>query len=72
MTQLALLILSGAAVGLVTSPDNHLRLLGCACGLLGQPLWIWSAWRARQWGILALSLWYTWAWGRGLVNEWRE
>jgi len=34
-------------------------------------LWLWSAYHAGQWGILALSIWYTWAWGRGLVNEWR-
>jgi hypothetical protein len=30
MTQLALLILSGAAVGLVTSMDSKRRILGCA------------------------------------------
>ena len=71
MTQALLLLLSGAAVWLVTSRERKLRLLGCACGLLGQPLWVWSAWRADQWGILALSLWYTWAWARGLVKEWR-
>lgn len=70
MNQALLLILSGAAVWLVTSRDRKRRLLGCACGLLGQPLWIWSAWQAGQWGILLLALWYTWAWARGLVLEW--
>jgi hypothetical protein len=67
MSQALLLLLSGSAAWLVTRGTPGAAALGCALGLLGQPLWLWSSWRARQWGIFALSVWYFWSWGTGLA-----
>jgi hypothetical protein len=36
-------------------------------GLLSQPFWLVSTWRARQWGMFFLSLAFTFAWGLGLI-----
>ena len=59
-------LLGGLAVWLVTSRRPGRRRLGCALGLLSQPLWVYETWRAGQVGMLLLSLWYTLAWARGL------
>ena len=33
-------------------------------------VWFYAAWRAEQWGILALCMLYTYAWARGLWIHW--
>lgn len=69
MTQFALLILSAAAIWLISGRGPWVRW-GWACGLASQPLWLWETWHAEQWGMVALSVFYTWSWGRGLANHW--
>jgi hypothetical protein len=68
--QALLFLLGGTAIYLVgrTGPG---RRYGYLLGLCAQPFWLWESWRAQQWGIFALSLWYTLAWGLGLRNNWR-
>lgn len=66
MIQAAILVLSGAAAFLATRGTPAALAWGCALGLLGQPFWLVSSWRNRQWGIFVLSLWYLWSWGSGL------
>ncbi len=46
------------------------RGLGHPGGLCGQPFWVVSTWRARQWGMLALSLAYALVWGGGVWRFW--
>jgi len=61
----ALIILSGAvAIALVDHPNQARRRLGSLVGLLGQPFWIYSTLQAEQWGMFALTLFYTAAWAR--------
>ena len=38
-------------------------------GLLGQPFWFYSAYTNEQWGIFALSLFYTYSWYVGFRNN---
>lgn len=61
--QILLAVLSGSAIFFIAQGS---LLLGCALGLAAQPFWIRETYRARQWGMFALSLWYTLAWGNGL------
>jgi hypothetical protein len=61
----ALIVLSGAvAIWFVDHPNKKRRRLGSLVGLLGQPFWIYSTIEAAQWGMFALTLFYTAAWGR--------
>lgn len=69
MIQAAILILSAAAMWLVSGRSRHARL-GWAIGLVSQPFWLYATWQADQWGMFLLAVFYTGTWARGLVNHW--
>lgn len=66
--QAALLTLSAIAGLLVALPPPG-QGWGFVVGLASQPLWFIATWRARQWGMLVLALWYTGAWSVGIWNH---
>ena len=68
--QIVIAVFGGAAVFLVGCKGPAQRY-GYLLGLLGQPFWFYSAWKAEQWGIFALAFWYTFSWARGLKNNWK-
>lgn len=39
-------------------------------GLIAQPVWLYVSWSAGQWGIFALTFFYTAAWLRGFKTHW--
>ena len=61
----AILVLSLAAVYLLTSPNEYARW-GHVVGLASQPFWLAATWRARQWGMLVLAIAYSGLWLRGI------
>jgi hypothetical protein len=67
-----LLILSGTAVWLLNSKHRRRQLIGCVLGMVGQPLWLWTTWVCRQWGIFILSLVFLASYGKGAVVRWRR
>lgn len=69
MIQAVILILSAAAMWLVSGRSRHARL-GWAIGLASQPFWLYATWEADQWGMFALSIYYSWIWYRGMRNHW--
>ena len=63
--------LSGViAVWLTQDKRESWRRWACIFGLLAQPSWFYAAWKAEQWGILAISTLYTYAWARGVRTHW--
>lgn len=72
MIQAIILVLSGLAIWLVGHRSEQVRRWGYVAGLAGQPFWIWTTCAADQWGLLVLSIWYTWAWTRGVINFWTK
>lgn len=69
LLQGAIALLSGAAVLLVGLGDARAPW-GFLLGLASQPFWLLATWRARQWGMFLLSLWYTLAWAAGAWAHW--
>jgi hypothetical protein len=67
----ALIGLCGA-LAVFLSQDSRARWRRWACifGLAAQPFWFDMAWRAHQYGVLALSLVYAASWARGLAVNW--
>jgi hypothetical protein len=62
--------LTGVTAIALSQSAPRLQPYACLFGLAGQPFWIWSAWHAGQWGILALTSLYTLAWAKGLWSHW--
>ena len=68
--QIAIGALSIAAMAMITQPiASPLFGWGYVVGLASQPLWIAATWRANQWGMLAVSVFYTGAWVQGIYNH---
>lgn len=70
MEQIAIAITGVIAIWLANDHRDHWRRYACLFGLAGQPVWFYSAWSAGQWGILVLTIFYTWAWFKGFRNQW--
>lgn len=70
MEQLAIAITGGLAIWLTQQSNNALKKYACLFGLAGQPFWVYSAYAEEQWGILALTIFYTYSWYLGLKNNW--
>lgn len=46
------------------------RRWGYICGLCAQPFWYWTTIEHRQWGICAMSVFYSYSWAQGVWNFW--
>lgn len=68
--QALILVLSAAAIALVDlGHTTQLRFWGNAIGLAAQPLWFASTIRHRQWGMLALAVFYAGIWSAGAIKH---
>ncbi len=70
MEQFAIAIFGVTAVFLSQSSVDKRRRYACIFGLIGQPFWFYAAWSSQQWGMFALCVLYTWAWGKGFWSNW--
>lgn len=68
--QVGIFLLGATAIYLVGLADtNPLQRWGYIIGVLSQPFWIWASYSNRQWGILLLSIFYTYAWSMGAITR---
>lgn len=70
LAQLAIGLFGVTAVFLSQDPRISRRCYACLFGLAAQPFWFYTTWQAHQWGIFALSFFYTFSWARGFVAHW--
>src|SRR5690606_569055 len=70
--QILIAVLGIAAVWLSQDERYNRRKYACIFGLIGQPLWLYTTWKAEQWGIFFLSIVYTFAWAKGFYLYWME
>ena len=70
MEQVAIALTGCVAIWLTNDDRTDLRKWASVFGLAGQPFWIYSAYSAEQWGILALTIVYTISWAKGFRNNW--
>lgn len=71
MIQLAIVILGGLGAALIAT-GGQLALWGFLVALLAQPFWIIATLRARprQWGMLAMAVYYSGVWAYGAWVRW--
>ena len=67
--QIAIGLLGVTAVFL-TQSGERLQRYACLFGMASQPFWFYATFTAGQWGIFALCILYTVAWGRGIHRHW--
>lgn len=68
----AAMLITGAIAFLLVCRGSPRAKWGWLIGLLGQPLWLYTTWRAGQWGMFALSCVYAYGWIEGVWNHWRQ
>lgn len=67
--QIMIFVFGASAVWLVGRTESW-RRWGYISGLCGGPFWLYVAAANDQWGIFALSLFYSYSWGQGIWNYW--
>lgn len=60
----------GIAILLTQAESEQLRQYACLVGLIGQPYWLRSTYNSNQPGMYLLSIFYTYAWLKGLHLYW--
>ncbi len=70
--QVGIAVFSGLAAWLTNDGRPLVRKWAPIAGLASQPFWIASAVQADAWGVLVISVWYTYCWCRGIRNNWFE
>ena len=70
MEQIGIALTGIVAIWLTQQSNESWKKYACLFGLAGQPFWFYAAYMAEQWGILALTVFYTYSWWLGLKNHW--
>lgn len=68
--QIGIAVFGVAAIRLSQDARENVRRWGCIAGLCAQPFWFYTTAINEQWGIFALSFFYTWAWFKGVRVYW--
>jgi hypothetical protein len=69
LCQVGIMLLGCPAVVLIGYREKWARW-GFLLGLSSQPFWIYESITHKQWGILIVTILYTWAWGLGVYKLW--
>jgi len=67
--QIMIFCCGASAVWLVGRTESW-RKWGYITGFCGGPFWLYITAINNQWGIFALSLFYSYSWGQGIYNYW--
>lgn len=71
LTQSMILVCSTVGFAMVAlGEDRGVLLAGNIIGLAGQPFWLYSSHKTRQWGIFAQSCIFTLVWLAGIWRHW--
>lgn len=70
IAQTGIALCGATAVRLSQDESAARRRWSSVLGLCGQPFWIVETAINHQWGVLAMTLLYTWSWGKGFWSNW--
>lgn len=70
MEQIAIAMTGVVAIWLSQDARESWRRWACLFGIAGQPFWFYAAYTAEQWGIFAMCFLYSYAWLKGVRNNW--
>ncbi len=72
LVQMALAFFGLSAMWMAMGKSARARKWAPLVGLCGQPFWLAFALQAKAWGLLALSLAYSFVYARGVWVQWRK
>ncbi len=72
IAQIGIAVYGLTAIWLVNSKSPKAQRWASVFGLGGQPFWFYVTYSSAQWGMFALCICYTIAWGRGFYFAWIE
>lgn len=72
ISQVIIFVFGVSAIFMSQSINPNTQKWACIFGLTAQPFWYYVSFVGEQWGIFAMSFFYTFAWGRGLLTYWRK
>ncbi len=68
--QIMIAVFGLTAVFFSQTKNKKLNKIACLFGMAAQPFWIYSTYTNELWGMLVLTMFYTFAWGVGIKNNW--
>jgi hypothetical protein len=68
--QCAIAVLGPLGIWMSQTKSERSRKWAVIVGLAGQPLWLYTAVYAHQWGNLVACSFYTVSWARGVYTYW--
>jgi hypothetical protein len=68
VAQCLIFLLSGSAVWILAQRKPWSKW-GYLLGLSSEPFWLYSAVKAQQWGVVALTVWFAYSWLTGIHNH---
>jgi hypothetical protein len=72
LTQIGIALCGVTAVFLSQDQRPQRQRWACVVGLAGQPFWFVETITSQQWGLVALTVLYTWSWWRGFRRHWLQ
>jgi len=68
--QIGILVFGSLQIFLLSLKHHHVNKWGWIAGIIGQPFFIVAYIKARQWGLVLLWCFYTYAILQGIWNHW--
>lgn len=65
ISQVLLFISGGSAIWFLSRREDWKRI-GYIIGIFGQPFWLYTAIKHEQWGIVVLTVFYTYSFAQGI------
>lgn len=69
ISQIMLFVSGGASIWFM-SRKEHWKRWGYIIGIFGQPFWLYTSINAKQWGIVILTIFYTYSFAQGIYFYW--
>jgi len=70
LIQIIIFVTESVAMWLSQQPKVEWQKYAPIIGLIGEPFWIYDSYTNQSWGVLGLSLIYTYIWYVGLKTHW--
>ena len=69
--QLCIIIFGSLAIALISHKSKRVQYWGFVCGILSEPAWIHTAYKADQWAVVLLAIWWLSFYVAGAIRRYK-